>query len=273
MTSVVATGSFDDFRVRHMRLLHAASKLGNLHVMLWSDAVAEALQGAPPKFSEAERLYFVQAVRYVSNVVLVGHLASASVLPDAGGFTPDIWAVDTQGDTVARRQYCTGHGIEYCVFTEADLAGFPVPTENVYEQPTDRKKVIVTGCYDWLHSGHIRFFEEVSGHGDLYVAVGNDANVRHLKGEGHPMFSQELRRYMVQSIRFVTQAVITKGMGWMDAAPNVEEMNLDAYAVNEDGDRPEKRAFCEEYNLEYIVLKREPKEGLTPRSSTRLRGF
>lgn len=273
MTNVVVTGSFDDLRAPHMRFLHEAAKLGDLHVVLWSDAVAEALQGAPPKFSEAERLYFLQAVRYVSNLVLVEHLSSASVLPNAGGFTPDIWAVDTQGDTAARRQYCAGNGIVYRVFTEADLAGFPVPTANVYEQPTDRKKVIVTGCYDWLHSGHIRFFEEVSEHGDLYVAVGNDANVRHLKGEGHPMFSQELRRYMVQSIRFVTQAVITKGMGWMDAAPNVEEMRLDAYAVNEDGDRPEKRAFCDEYNLEYIVLKREPKEGLARRSSTKLRGF
>ena len=26
---------------------------------------------------------------------------------------------------------------------------------------TGRKKVIVTGCYDWLHTGHVRFFEEV----------------------------------------------------------------------------------------------------------------
>jgi glycerol-3-phosphate cytidylyltransferase-like family protein len=103
--------------------------------------------------------------------------------------------------------------------------------------------------------------------------VGNDASVRQLKGEGHPLFPQDYRRYMVQSIRYVTCAVITKGMGWLDAAPNIDEIQPDIYVVNEDGDRPEKRAFCEARGLEYVVLKRTPKPGLRPRSSTDLRGF
>jgi cytidyltransferase-like protein len=133
--------------------------------------------------------------------------------------------------------------------------------------------VIVTGCYDWLHSGHVRFFEECSHYGDLYVVVGNDKNVRYLKGEGHPLFSEDERRYMVHSIRFVKQALITSGMGWMDAAPEIERIRPDIYAVNEDGDKPEKRAFCAEHGLEYLVLKRAPKEGLPRRESTKLRGF
>jgi hypothetical protein len=41
----------------------------------------------------------------------------------------------------------------------------------------------------------------------------------------------------------------------------------------EDGDKPEKRDFCQVHGIEYRVLKRIPKEGLTPRSSTVLRGF
>ena len=57
--------------------------------------------------------------------------------------------------------------------------------------------------------------------GDLYVAVGNDANVRHLKGEGHPLQPQEERRYMVRRVRYVTQALITSGSGWMDAEPEI----------------------------------------------------
>ncbi len=73
--------------------------------------------------------------------------------------------------------------------------------------------MIVTGCYDWLHSGHVRFFEEVSQLGDLYVAVGNDANVRALKGEGHPMQTQDERRYMVQSIRYADPGCSHEGNG------------------------------------------------------------
>ena len=43
---------------------------------------------------------------------------------------------------------------------------------------------MATGCYDWLHTGHVRFAEEVSAYGDLYVVVGHDANIRLLKGDG-----------------------------------------------------------------------------------------
>ena len=103
--------------------------------------------------------------------------------------------------------------------------------------------------------------------------MGHDANVRLLKGEGHPLFPADERRYVAGSIRYVKQALISTGHGWMDAEPEIERLKPDAYAVNEDGDKPEKRAFCAEHGLEYIVLKRTPKAGLPRRASTDLRGF
>jgi len=108
----------------------------------------------------------------------------------------------------------------------------------------ERQYLLVTGCYDWVHSGHVRFFEEVAGLGDLYVVVGHDANVRALKGPRHPLFPEAERRYLVQSIRFVKQALVSTGRGWLDAEPEIRRIRPDIYAVNEDGDRPEKRAFC-----------------------------
>jgi cytidyltransferase-like protein len=136
-----------------------------------------------------------------------------------------------------------------------------------------RKKVVVTGCYDWLHTGHVRFFEEASQLGDLHVVVGSDANVRLLKGDGHPLIGEAERRYMVQAIRYVTETWVSTGSGWMDAEPEIERIRPDCYVVNEDGDKPDKRAFCQAHGLEYVVLKRLPKEGLPRRESTQLRGF
>jgi cytidyltransferase-like protein len=133
--------------------------------------------------------------------------------------------------------------------------------------------VIVTGCYDWLHSGHVRFFEEVSALGDLYAVVGQDANIEFLKGKGHPLFSEQERQYMVQSVRFVKQALISSGMGWLDAEPEIELIKPDIYAVNEDGDKPEKLEYCKAHGIEYRILKRLPKDGLPRRLSTELRGF
>ena len=39
------------------------------------------------------------------------------------------------------------------------------------------KKVMVSGCFDLLHSGHIAFFETASKYGELYVCIGSDANI------------------------------------------------------------------------------------------------
>ena len=109
--------------------------------------------------------------------------------------------------------------------------------------------------------------------GDLFVVVGSDANVSLLKGAGHPLYGEEERRYMVGSIRFVTQALISSGSGWLDAEPEIARIKPDVYVVNEDGDVPEKRAFCQAHGIDYVVLKRTPKDGLIRRTSTNLRGF
>src|SRR5262249_15493244 len=135
------------------------------------------------------------------------------------------------------------------------------------------RKVVVTGCYDWFHSGHVRFFEECCELGDLYVVVGHDANIKLLKGEGHPLFPASQRCYMAGAIRFCSVALISTGNGWMDAEPEFLKIKPDLYAVNEDGDKPEKREFCQKYGIEYRVLKRQPKAGLPRRESTKLRGF
>ena len=198
--------------------------------------------------------------------------------------------MDEADDTPARRAFCAAHGIAYRVFTADDLAGFPEESGVRSQESGVRRRsgvadhlspvtvtlspsVIVTGCYDWLHSGHVRFFEEAASHGDLIVAAGNDANVRNLKGEGHPLQTQEERRYMIAAIRYVKLALVTTGWGWLDAEPEIARLKPDIYLVNEDGDKPEKREFCATHGLQYVVLKRTPKEGLPRRSSTDLRGF
>jgi glycerol-3-phosphate cytidylyltransferase-like family protein len=119
----------------------------------------------------------------------------------------------------------------------------------------------------------VRFFEEVSSYGDLYAIVGHDANIRLLKGEGHPLLPQEERRYMVGSIKYVTESLISSGERWLDADPEIRRLNPDIYAVNEEGDVGGKRDYCAALGIEYLVLKRIPAPGLPKRTSTDLRGF
>lgn len=271
--TVVVSGSFDDLRSNHVRFLQGASQLGELHVLLWPDEAVAALEGKAPKFPQEERLYLLQAIRYVSRVWLARGVPERDALALPPDLQADFWVVTETEDNLQKRKHSQARGIGYHILKADDLSGFPMNDPTFQTKDPNRNRVVVTGCYDWFHSGHVRFFEEVSALGDLYVVVGHDANVRLLKGAGHPLFPQEERRYMVQAVRFVKEALVSSGQGWMDAEPEIEKIRPHIYAVNEDGDVPQKRKFCEEHGLEYVVLKRKPKEGLPKRESTYLRGF
>jgi cytidyltransferase-like protein len=270
---ILVSGSFDDLRSPQILFLEKASKLGQLTVLLWSDELTRRLQGNRPKFPEAERRYFLEALRWVECVQLVTSLPDGNSLPEATARTGGTWVVPESEDDAEKRAFCLKTHLGYRVLRNSDLDGFAEAGGRALEVPTGRKKVIVTGCYDWLHTGHIRFFEEVSAYGDLYVVLGNDVNIRLLKGEGHPLLGQEERRYVVGSIRHVRQALIATGSGWIDADPEIQRLRPDIYAVNEDGDRGGKREYCAAQGMEYLVLKRAPAAGLPRRSSTDLRGF
>lgn len=132
------------------------------------------------------------------------------------------------------------------------------------------KKVFVSGCYDLLHSGHVEFFRQAAQYGDLYVGIGSDATILEYKHH-KTVYCEQERLFMVKSIRYVKDAFINAGHGIMDFIPTVEALKPDILVVNEDGANEEKRRFCEEHGMEYVVLSREPHEGLEARSSTSLK--
>jgi cytidyltransferase-like protein len=270
---VAVTGLFDDHRSPALRFLQEAAKFGDVNVLLWPDDAARGSGGKPCKFPLAERAYFLQALRYVKRVIPLTGPVDANSLPVAPGCQPGLWVVEEARAGAAQREFCERKKLPFRVIGAGELRGFPLPATAPPASVPGRKKVIVTGSYDWFHSGHVRFFEEAGALGDLYVVVGHDANIRLLKGDGHPLFSQEERQYVVQSIRFVTAALISTGHGWLDAAPEIERLKPDIYAVNEDGDQGGKREYCREHGIEYRVLKRLPAPGLPRRSSTDLRGY
>ena len=266
---IIIAGGFDDIKSGDLRFLEEAAKLGELVVLLWPDATLQRLTGKAPKFSLAERSYFLNGVRYVGKVVEANGTVSIDALPE--NLKADVWADRAPTANLARKKFATQNKITYHVFPADDLKGFPEPSP--MPSGSGRKKVVATGCYDWFHSGHVRFTEEASAYGDLYVCLGSDANVRMLKGEGHPLLPQEERRYVVGSIKYVKQALITTGSGWVDADPEIRRLRPDIYVVNEDGDKGGKREYCKNLGIEYLVLKRIPAPGLPSRSSTNLRGF
>jgi len=265
----IVEASLDNLRSDDVRFLEEAAALGPLHVRVRSDALVAQVTGSAPRFPAAERIFLAESVRWVVRAEIV----EQSVAHELDRLAADgaTLVVREEDEDPGVRTAAHALGVPYLTVSRAVRAKFPIA--DPVPPPPDRPRVLVTGCYDWLHSGHIRFFMDAAAYGALYAVVGSDRNVELLKGPGHPLQREDERRYMVGAVSSVQQCLVSSGSGWMDAEPEIAEIRPSYYIVNEDGDQPEKRAFCRARGIEYVVLQRRPQAGLPARSSTELRGF
>lgn len=72
------------------------------------------------------------------------------------------------------------------------------------------KRIVFTnGCFDIIHSGHIKIFRKSKKLGDiLIVGLNSDASVRRLKGMSRPIVNQAGRADVLSEMRCVDYIVI-----------------------------------------------------------------
>ena len=70
-------------------------------------------------------------------------------------------------------------------------------------------KAFVSGCFDLLHYGHVRYLEDAKKKGDiLVVAINSDASVRRIKGGKRPITTQNDRLRIIAALEAVDYAII-----------------------------------------------------------------
>ena len=132
------------------------------------------------------------------------------------------------------------------------------------------RKVLVSGCFDMMHSGHIAFLKTAADFGQVYACIGSDETVFSLKGR-YPIINQSERAFCLSALDSVFEARVSRGSGHLDFLPELLEIKPDIFVVNADGDSAEKRTLMAQNQIEYSVLDRIPAENLPPRSTTALR--
>lgn len=72
-----------------------------------------------------------------------------------------------------------------------------------------QRVVFTNGCFDLLHPGHIRGFEQARALGDvLVVAINSDSSVKFLKGEERPIIPHDERAEILAALAAVDYVVI-----------------------------------------------------------------
>ena len=71
------------------------------------------------------------------------------------------------------------------------------------------KKVLVGGCFDILHVGHVGFLKKARSFGDyLIVLLESDENIKKLKGKGKPIFNLKERIAVLKAIKYVDKIIV-----------------------------------------------------------------
>lgn len=76
--------------------------------------------------------------------------------------------------------------------------------DNLIKKLHHKKIVLVGGCFDLLHLGHVSFLKKAKEKGDLLIVLlESDQSIRRLKGRGRPIHSQRVRAEILTELKSV----------------------------------------------------------------------
>ena len=135
MPKVFVSGCFDVLHSGHIAFLEEAASYGDVYVSIGSDATVMALKNRPTLYSEQERKYILEAIRYVTKVYIgpdTGKILDFAPLLDE--VKPDIFFVNADGTSDEKRAFVESKGIRYVVSTRTPLGSLPVRSTTAIRQ-------------------------------------------------------------------------------------------------------------------------------------------
>ncbi len=128
-----------------------------------------------------------------------------------------------------------------------------------------KRLVLTNGCFDLLHTGHVRYLQQARELGDiLLVAVNSDQSVRELKGPDRPLNNASDRAEVLAGLRCVDYVTIFEGKRVTDV---IRQLKPSIYAKGGDYTLetldPEEREALQEVGTEIRLLSLVPGKSTT----------
>ncbi len=125
-------------------------------------------------------------------------------------------------------------------------------------------KVFVSGCYDIIHAGHIRYFKEARKFGDwLTVGFASDEVYSAWKGR-EPALPEASRRAILEELRCVDEVVMGQNNliePYMDWTGPIQWTKCDLLVVADDDKQFEaKRSWCLCHEIRITTIPRQPSD-------------
>jgi D-beta-D-heptose 7-phosphate kinase/D-beta-D-heptose 1-phosphate adenosyltransferase len=111
---------------------------------------------------------------------------------------------------------CSGLLSDFSINKSIEIAfdGASIYVKNKFNKPIEpnnlfNKVIFTSGVFDLLHSGHLESLSKSKELGNkLIVGINSDESTRKLKGKDRPVNNQDIRKKMLESLRFVDEVII-----------------------------------------------------------------
>ena len=120
---VFVSGCYDLLHSGHVEFFQQASQFGELYVGIGSDATYLEYKHRKPMFPQEERLFMVKNIKAVKEAYINEGRGVIDFLPTLDLVKPDIFVVNAEGGSAAKRQLCEERGIQYIELERTPHAG------------------------------------------------------------------------------------------------------------------------------------------------------
>lgn len=146
MKKVFVSGCYDLLHSGHVEFFKQASQYGDLYVGIGSDRTILDYKRHPAMFPESERLFMVKAIRYVKDAYINSGDGVMDFVPTLDIVRPDIFVVNKEGSTEAKRRLCEEKGIQYIVLDRAPAEGLEARSSSELKKKLEDDGTAQEGC-------------------------------------------------------------------------------------------------------------------------------
>lgn len=156
---IFVSGCYDMLHSGHVAFFREAAQYGNLYVGIGSDATIAELKGRETINSEQERLYMVKSIRHVADAFVNSGSGIMDFEQDLLRLKPDVFVVNEDGYSPAKKQLCEVLGIELKVLERIPDAGLPArSTTSIRQSGTCQLPYRIDLAGTWIDQPYVSKF-------------------------------------------------------------------------------------------------------------------
>ncbi len=120
---VFVSGCYDLLHSGHVEFFRQAARYGDLYVGIGSDSTILHYKHHRTVYPEQERLFMVKSIKYVKDAFINDGDGVMDFIGTVDRIKPDVFVVNADGSSEAKRQFCAERGIEYVVLDRTPADG------------------------------------------------------------------------------------------------------------------------------------------------------